>query len=211
MSTGESDGTDGRYSEVCGATNRDGEPCKLPAGWGTPGSGGTRCKFHGGASSGPSDTSHLEDNDFAEDNPGGGAPRGNRNAEIHGGFGDWEKVYDRLDEDVRAYVDRLISDMRPTAKEHAPDVPKARRERLLKEKATLSVMWRRTAADTAGTPAAPVDGARGIVIQEEREIDGETYTVEKANPAWQAGHRLVVRQRKIAEELRLWYGFREDG
>lgn len=209
MSTEKTRGSGGRYSEVCGATNRHGEPCSLPAGWGTPGSGGSRCKFHGGASTGPKDTEHLEENEFAEGNAGGGAPEGNTNAEIHGGFGDWRTVYDRLDEDTRAYVDALVSDMRETAKEHAPEVSAERRERLLKEKATLSVMWRRTAFDTAGTPEDPVDGARGIVIEEEREFDGDTYTVEKPNPAWDAGHRLTVRQRKIAEELCLWAGFRE--
>src|SRR4051794_19279643 len=34
---------------TCGATNRHGEPCALPAGWGT-GSRFGRCRFHGGAS-----------------------------------------------------------------------------------------------------------------------------------------------------------------
>ncbi|KAB7512438.1 hypothetical protein DM867_13080 [Halosegnis rubeus] len=199
----------GRYTDICGASNRNDEPCSLPAGWGTPGSGGSRCKFHGGASTGPSDTEHLAENDFAEGNAGGGAPEGNTNAEIHGGFGDWEKAYDRLDEETRAFVDAMISDMRETAKEHAPDVPEERRERLLKEKATLSVMWNRTAADMLGTPEDPVDGARGIVIREEREHNGDTYTVEKANPAWEAGHSLTVRKRKIAEELGLWPGFQE--
>jgi len=209
MSTEKTRGSGGRYSDICGATNRHGEPCSLPAGWGTPGSGGSRCKYHGGASTGPKDTEHLEENDFAEGNPGGGAPEGNTNSRIHGGFGDWRTVYDRLDEDTRAYVDRMISDMRETAKEHAPEVSAERRERLLKEKATLSIMWRRTFADTLGTPEDPVDGARGIVIEEEREFDGDTYTVEKANPAWDAGHRLTVRKRKIAEELCLWAGFQE--
>mgnify|MGYP007099780582 CR=1 FL=1 len=60
---------DRRYDDICGAANNRGDPCKLPAGWGTPGSSGDRCKFHGGLSTGPDDTSHLEDNDFAKDNP----------------------------------------------------------------------------------------------------------------------------------------------
>jgi len=62
---------DRRYDDICGAANNRGEPCKLPAGWGTPGSGGKRCRFHGGCSTGPDDASHLEDNDFAKDNDGG--------------------------------------------------------------------------------------------------------------------------------------------
>jgi hypothetical protein len=199
-----------RYSDICGATNNRDEPCKLPAGWGTPGSGGSRCRFHGGASTGPSDTSHLEENDFAEGNAGGGAPEENANAEIHGGFSDWRKAYERFDEDTRAYVDRLIDSMRKRAKEHAPEVDVDRRERLLKEKATLSILWDRAAADTLGTPKDPVEGSRGFVIEERREHGGETYTVHKANPALQAGHSLRSRKREIAKELRLRPGFQDD-
>ena len=50
----------------CGARNRSGGLCKLPAGWGTPHLGEGRCKFHGGCSTGP--------------------PKGSRNAEKHGLF-----------------------------------------------------------------------------------------------------------------------------
>ena len=34
--------------DTCGATNREGDPCRLPAGWGTDDDTG-RCKLHGGA------------------------------------------------------------------------------------------------------------------------------------------------------------------
>jgi len=37
-------------TETCDATNRDGDPCGLPAGWGTDHVGEGRCKLHGGAS-----------------------------------------------------------------------------------------------------------------------------------------------------------------
>jgi len=37
-------------TEDCGATNRHGEPCSLPAGWGTDHVGNGRCKLHGGNS-----------------------------------------------------------------------------------------------------------------------------------------------------------------
>jgi uncharacterized protein YjcR len=50
--------------DICGASNRDDEPCGLPAGWGTDHPGEGRCKHHGGASS--------------------GAPEGNQNAMRHG-------------------------------------------------------------------------------------------------------------------------------
>ena len=38
--------------DICGAKNRNGEPCKLRAGWGTDHLGEGRCKFHGGRSTG---------------------------------------------------------------------------------------------------------------------------------------------------------------
>lgn len=200
----------GRYSETCGATNRNGEPCGLPAGWGTPGSKKGRCKFHGGCSTGPKDTSHLEGNDFAKENPGGGPPEGNTNAEVHGGFSDWRKVYDRLDEETTAYVDELRDCMRNRAKEHAPEVDADRREELLKERATLSILWKRAAADTVGTPADPVDGARGLVIEETAEVNGESYTRHRMNPAFTAGFRLKSRQRELDRELRLRPAFQTE-
>lgn len=209
MSSKKTADTGRRYSDICGATNRDGEPCKLPAGWGTPGSGGVRCKLHGGCSSGPKDIDYLENNDFAEGNPGGGAPTLNTNAAVHSGFSDWEKAYERFDSETRAYVDRLIADMRETAKEHALDVDADRREELLKEKATLSILYRRASADSIGTPSDPVDGARGIVIEDDIEHAGETYTVRKPNPVLKATHRHRQRQREIAEELCLWPGFQD--
>ncbi|QKY20743.1 hypothetical protein B4589_010260 [Halolamina sp. CBA1230] len=198
MSTKKTGDTDGRYSDICGATNNRGEPCSLPAGWGTPGSGGTRCRFHGGASTGPDETDYLEENDFAEGNAGGGAPELNTNSRIHGGFGDWEKAYERFDADTRAYVHKLIESMREVAKEYAPGVDADRRERLLKEKATLSVMYRRTAMDT-------FDAGRGFLVEEEH--NGEA--IRKANPAFDAGHAINGRQREIAKELRLWPGFQD--
>src|SRR5690349_3505226 len=35
---------------ICGAKNRQGQPCKRPAGWGTDHVGSGKCKLHGGAS-----------------------------------------------------------------------------------------------------------------------------------------------------------------
>lgn len=193
MSAGESSDSERRYSEICGATNRNGEPCGLPAGWGTPGSGGTRCKFHGGASTGPTDTTHLEDNDFAEGNPGGGAPELNTNAQTHGAFADWKKAYERFDGETRAYVKRQIANMRERAKENAPEVSEERRERLLKENATLSVLWQRAVGDTFD---------RGIVIGEDES--------ERVAPTWTRGIAISIRQRKIAEELRLRPAYQEE-
>jgi hypothetical protein len=190
---------DSRYSEICGATNRHGDPCKLPAGWGTPGSGGDRCKFHGGCSTGPDDTDHLEGNDFAEGNDGGGAPARNSNAEIHGGWSDWWKAYDRFEGETRETVEMLIEEYCETAADHAPEVDADRRERLAKEMATIQILKRRASADAWCKPDGDGDG-RGLIITDD---DGS----QRVNPAHNAAHRLSNRRREIAEKLSLWPGF----
>jgi len=65
----------------CGATNREGEPCSLPAGWGTDHVGEGRCRIHGGSA---------------------GAPTGRDNGAFeHGLFSD------HLDEEDRNTIDAL--------------------------------------------------------------------------------------------------------
>ena len=46
----------------CERTNRRGDPCELPAGWGTDHVGTGACRFHGGSSTGPHDTSKTKMN-----------------------------------------------------------------------------------------------------------------------------------------------------
>jgi len=199
-------GTDDRDPDRCNAITRDGTPCRK---WPVGGAGAGRCRLHGGASTGPADASHLEGNAHAEGNPGGGAPEGNANAEVHGGFSDRRKAYERFGEDTREYVDRLATDIQTTADEHAPDVPPDRRERLALEKATLSMLERRASADVW----AAVDGdgpGRGFVVEREIERGGETHTVDRRNPAFRAEIALSRRQREIAKELRLWPGSQGD-
>lgn len=101
------DTTDSEESRRCGAETRDGSPCeKYPA------KGATRCRFHGGASTGPKDTDALSErmsgNDYAEGN-GGGAPELNTNAQTTGAWSKWRKVYvlqdrARLDTFERGWV-----------------------------------------------------------------------------------------------------------
>ncbi|WP_277543239.1 hypothetical protein [Haloarcula laminariae] len=43
----------------CRATNRNGDPCKLPAGWGTDHTGDGRCKLHGGNAGAPSNNQNA--------------------------------------------------------------------------------------------------------------------------------------------------------
>lgn len=193
-----------RYSEICGATNNRGNPCKLPAGWGTPGSGGSRCKFHGGSSSGPDDTSHLENNDYAKNNPGGRPPEGNGNAVIHGGFSDWQTAYRRFDSETKAYVGKLVDSILQRARETVPDMDSQKREQLAREKAVCMVLEQRTAADVWCSGPG-----RGITVEKEVETTEGTYIVEAINPAFGASISLSSRQREIAKELRLWPGFRD--
>lgn len=212
MSTGdaptEGDDVDGASAGRCGATTRDGTPCQK---WPVGGAGEGRCRFHGGASTGPDEvaTEHLKDNDHAVGN-NGGAPKGNTNAQIHGGFGDWRKAYNRLDDDDREFVDQLATDMEETAAEHAPHVSADRRERLCLEMATLRLMARQASEDVW----CDLDGSgsgRGIAVERTVTTDsGDTFTVQKPNPASRASHALRLRERKIAEDLRLWAGFREE-
>lgn len=76
--------------DLCGATNRNGEPCQLKAGWGTDHLGVGRCKFHGGASTGPKDAT------------------GNKNARKHGAY---EKVLrDQLDDNEKELFDGVSDD-----------------------------------------------------------------------------------------------------
>lgn len=70
-------------TETCGRTNRSGDPCELPAGWGTDHVGEGACKLHGGA---------------------GGAPEDNRNAVTHGAYTD-SFVRDFLTDDEIARVE----------------------------------------------------------------------------------------------------------
>jgi hypothetical protein len=111
---------DRRYDDICGATNNPDNPCKLPAGWGMLGSSGDRCNSHGGCSTGPDDTSQLEDNDYAEGNPGGRPPENNDNAALYGGFSAWTSDSERFqeDQDARERIEMFISNYLATASEH---------------------------------------------------------------------------------------------
>jgi hypothetical protein len=78
--------------DICGASNRDDEPCGLPAGWGTDHPGEGRCKHHGGASS--------------------GAPEGNGNAARHEMYAERNAYYQRRTEREQALIDKIYQDYR---------------------------------------------------------------------------------------------------
>jgi len=70
--------------ERCPATNRDGEPCGHPAGWGTDNDSGP-CKFHGGVGG-----------DVGDER---GPPENNQNAATHGIHADPANVLEKLEEE----------------------------------------------------------------------------------------------------------------
>lgn len=75
-------------SDKCGRQNRNGEPCGLSEGWGTPNDTGA-CKFHGGLSE------------------GGGAPLNNGNAEKHGLRADPKKYHARQSPEDKEWIHDL--------------------------------------------------------------------------------------------------------
>lgn len=185
---------DSKQVRRCGAETRDGTPCeKYPA------KGATRCRFHGGASTGPKETDALSErmqgNDYAVGNDGG-APELNTNAQSHGGWGDWRTVYERLEGDRKAWVDELAECHIDNADLENVDADSSLSEGEVREKAVeaavLSVLERRAHADSF---------KRGWVLEEEVVADGETYTNQKVNPALDAGLKHSARQRNLLSEI----------
>lgn len=80
-------------NENCPATNNEGEPCGLDAGWGTDNDSGP-CKFHGGAGGDVGDP--------------GGAPEGNTNAATHALYVESNRFYqDVIDDALRELCDDI--------------------------------------------------------------------------------------------------------
>ena len=85
--------------DICGATAKStGEPCKRPAGWGTPNDSG-RCKFHGGSTP------------TKDENPDVGAPEGNTNSVSHGIYAEINKTYTTIfTDEERELTDGIFED-----------------------------------------------------------------------------------------------------
>ncbi|PCR89307.1 hypothetical protein [Natrinema ejinorense] len=82
----------------CPGTNRNGEPCGHPEGWGTENDSGP-CKFHGGAGG------------SGGEREGAGAPEENTNAVTHGAYADHNSYYQNvLDDALREFVDDVFED-----------------------------------------------------------------------------------------------------
>jgi uncharacterized protein YjcR len=84
----------------------------------------------------------LEDNDYAEGNPGGHPPENNDNAALYGGFSAWTSDSERFQEDQDACerIEMFVSNYLATASEHADDLERGRRERLARELATRRLL-----------------------------------------------------------------------
>jgi len=101
----------------CPGTNRQGEPCGHPAGWGTDNDTGP-CKFHGGASEGG-----------ARD--GAGAPEDNTNAVSHGLFAQTNRFYqDVIGDDLRELCDAIFADYLNQYRTRHGDPPLGHKARL---------------------------------------------------------------------------------
>lgn len=97
------------YADECGdhgGTNRRGEPCGRPAGWGVDADSG-KCRQHCGTS--PDGSSH-EGNQNAVGNDGG-APEGNQNAQTHALFSDHDGYFHDLDEPEQEWVFDFTNDL----------------------------------------------------------------------------------------------------
>lgn len=174
-------------SQRCGARTRDGTPCEK-----YPVEGADRCRFHGGASTGPKDTSHLEGNNHAKGNSGGGAPELNTNAQQSGAWSDWRNVYERLDGEQLARVDEIAASALDCSAEQAPSLSEQHRRELALEYATLFVLSQRAEEDF-------VD--RGVVVEASNSGDGEEEPV--LNPSVRRSVDLSARTRVVANKLGL--------
>jgi len=141
----------------CPATNRNGERCGHPEGWGTDNETGP-CKFHGGA---------------AEDQ---GAPEGNQNATRHGIHATPAYLADHLNESQR---DQLTATFEALCtryerrRGHDPDYAAKRRLR----RVSIEILKEDLADEWLASEAAD----SGSLLMEQRETDdGESYAVPNA-------------------------------
>lgn len=142
-------------NDRCPATNRNGERCGHPTGWGTESDDGP-CKFHGGASSGAPDT--------------------NQNARRHGLHSVPEYLADHLDQQ---HEDSLIATHEGLCTRyerlhgHEPDFAAKKRLRRI----SIAIIKQDLADEWLATEATD----SGHLLMEQRETEaGATYEVPNA-------------------------------
>jgi len=161
----------------CPATNRDGERCGHPAGWGTDTDTGP-CKFHGGAS--------------------GGAPEGNGNAARHEMYAERNAYYRRRDEREQALIDAIYQDYREEYERRHGREPLAGDDLKL---FGIAVGLHKTELRSDDWPEERPDGLDSghelVDRSEKRTAQGEPYYEYK--PA------AVIRGEKaVSQDVRMW-------
>ncbi|WP_103021473.1 hypothetical protein [Salinibacter altiplanensis] len=161
----------------CGAENRDGAPCGLPAGWGTDHKGEGRCKHHGGATE------------------GAGAPEGNKNAVT---TGEHESIfYDTLGEKEQELWHAVDADQLAQLDEQIRLI-NIRERRMLKRIQRIKRQELTLTARETEEGAAPSAGA-SVQVDTEREQHTATIEriqrIEKALTRVQAEHRKLIREK----------------
>lgn len=171
---------------TCGVSTDSGTECQRRT-------DGGPCFMHDRSGPPSSHGAPLRNNN-AVGNSGGGAPPLNFNAEVHAGFSDWEKHYERLWGDAKEWVDELTKDYINRSR---ADLSDEEIEAKAREAGTLAHMWRCASADSF---------RRGWVLEHEEthETTGETYTVHRLNAALRADLAISRRKRRLARELRVY-------
>lgn len=151
-------------SDGCPATNRNGDPCGHPAGWGTDNDEGP-CKHHGGKGGDVGDP--------------GGPPEGSANAETHSLTSDPSKYYDRQPEPEQDKIDGWAESWAKRAGYAAPGFDVVLHEAAV----TLHQIF---TADT-------YIGREGVIVEKviDETEDGRPIRVSEENPALKAKSRAT--------------------
>lgn len=134
-------------TDTCPATNRDGEPCGLSAGWGTDTDSGP-CKFHGGAGGTSPDGSSHEGNDWAAK---------------HGAYSE-------------SFVEDFLTDAEKAMVEQAQDVfdtPEGAKENAKLMAAITQMQFRRTGDERFLRRYESICDTFGIAPADEVDVSGE--------------------------------------
>jgi hypothetical protein len=158
--------------ERCPATNRNGQRCGHPTGWGTDNEGGP-CKFHGGA---------------AENQ---GAPEGNQNAMTHGLTADPMNLFDWLadnDPEGAAYILGKLHDYASRAPRDVFVVDFDADDVETFDDATAKLtgygddLLTTCVRDYARKRAEYIQITEGIITEQQRATESGAVTIEDSNP-----------------------------
>lgn len=167
-----SEPVDGR----CNATTRDGGYCALVEGYGTDSDSG-RCKYHGGASTGP--------------------PKGNNNAVKHGIYQQRSSYYEDLGAEEKAWVDSLVESML----EDAPFTKDNFHKFQMLREVAIDIHKARRSNDYIGEEGVIVENIERDEDGDPIYEDGELKTKAEENPVNLAYDRLKRTYVKQLKEL----------